>query len=295
MNLEIRWVEDLIALETEGSISKAAESRYVSQSSFTRRMQHLEEVLGFAVLNRESKTVSFTDAGKVLLKTSKSIRSQLNNTLDLLHAQQQDKHDGIKICISHSLLAHFFPKFIGALPAQMQGLHYEISSVNLWEGLKKLMQGACHFLICYGDEDLIRSLNPEILAHLKLQEIQVVPVSLNEGDTPKYNISKHFPLLAYGRETFLKSFVDEKIKSLNYKKLYEADNAQDLRELALQGLGIAWLPYSLVEKDILDGRLTQFDAQYRFNNHIYIIKNKMNDPENVNEFWDQLRQTIQTR
>lgn len=123
----------------------------------------------------------------------------------------------------------------------------------------------------------------------------MVPVSLNEGNTPKYNISKHFPLLTYGRETFLKSFVDEKIKSLNYKKLYEADNAQDLRELALQGLGIAWLPYLLVEKDILDGRLTQFDVQYSFNNHIYIIKNKMNDPENVNEFWDQLRQTIQTR
>lgn len=58
----------------------------------------------------------------------------------------------------------------------------------------------------------------------------------------------------------MKGFVDEKIKSLNYKKLYEADN-----------------------------------AQYSFNNHIYIIKNKMNDPENVNEFWDQLRQTVQTR
>ena len=139
MNLEIRWVEDLIALETEGSISKAAESRYVSQSSFTRRIQQLEELLGFAVLNRESKTVSFTDAGKVLLKTSKSIRSQLNNTLDLLYSQIQDNHDSIKISISHSLLAHFFPKFIGALPDQMQGLHYEISSVNLWEGLKKLM------------------------------------------------------------------------------------------------------------------------------------------------------------
>jgi len=292
MNLEIRWVEDLIALETEGSISKAAESRYVSQSSFTRRIQQLEELLGFAVLNRESKTVSFTDAGKVLLKTSKSIRSQLNNTLDLLYSQIQDNHDSIKISISHSLLAHFFPKFIGALPDQMQGLHYEISSVNLWEGLKKLMQGACHFLICYGDEDLIRSLNPEILVSFKLQEIQVIPVSLNEGNTPKFNISKHFPLLAYGRETFLKSFVDEKIKGLNYKKLYEADNAQDLKELVLQGLGIAWLPYALVEKDISEGRLIQFDNQFSFKNHIYIIKNKMNDPEHVNDFWDQLMQNI---
>jgi LysR family transcriptional regulator, hypochlorite-specific transcription factor HypT len=292
MKLEIRWVEDLIALETEKSISRAAESRCVSQSSFTRRIQHLEDMLGFALLNRDSKYVSFTDAGMVLLKTSKSIREQLQNTLNVLYEQQQEKQDSIKICISHSLLAYFFPKFIRTLPENMQQIPYEISTVNLWEGLKKLMQGGCHFFICYGDQDLIRSLNPEILTFIKLEDIQVVPVSLNEGSEPQYHIYRSFPLLAYGRETFLKGFVDEKVKGLNYKKLYEADNAQDLRELVLQGLGVAWLPYAIVEQDILSGKLVQFDEQYSFHNQIYIIKNKISDPENVNMFWEQLLYTL---
>lgn len=292
MNLEIRWIEDLIALESEGSISKAAENRCVSQSSFTRRIQHLEDILDFAILNRDTKHVSFTDAGKVLLKTSKSIREQLQNTLNVLYEQQQEKQDSIKICISHSLLAHFFPNFIRALPENMQQIPYEISSVNLWEGLKKLMQGGCHFFICYGDQDLIRSLNPEILTFIKLEDIQVVPVSLNENSKSKYHIDRPFPLLAYGRETFLKGFVDEKVKGLTYKKLYEADNAQDLRELVLQGLGIAWLPYAIAEQDIQLRKFTQFDERYSFNNQIYIIKNKINDPENVNLFWEKLLHTI---
>lgn len=291
MNLEIRWIEDLIALETEGSISKAAELRCVSQSSFTRRIQHLEDMLGFNVINRDSRYVHFTDAGRILLKTSKTIKTQLDDTLDLLREQQQEQQGNIKIAISHSLIAQFLPKFISSLPSSMQGIHYEVSSVNLWEGLKKLMQGACHFLICYGDEDLIQTLNPQILAHIRLREIQVIPVSLKEGNQAKYDINQPFPLLAYGAETFLKGFVDHKAKDLKYKKLYEADNAQDLRELVMQGLGIAWLPYSIIEKELKAGTVITFDPSYRFKNNIYILKHKMNDPENVNHFWDQLLQT----
>jgi len=291
MSLEIRWIEDLIALETEGTISKAAELRCVSQSSFTRRIQHLEDLLGFNVINRDSKYVNFTEAGRILLRTSKSIKSQLDDTLHLLNEQQQEQQGSIKIAISHSLIAQFLPKFISSLPSSMQGIHYEISSVNLWEGLKKLMQGTCHFLICYGDADLIQTLNPQILAHIKLSEIQVIPVSVKDGNQAKYDIHQPFPLLAYGPETFLKGFVDHKLKHLKYKKLYEADNAQDLRELVMQGLGIAWLPSSIVEKELKAGSLVSFDSTYSFNNHIYILKHKMNDPDNVNYFWEQLLQS----
>ncbi|WP_373867713.1 LysR family transcriptional regulator, partial [Acinetobacter bereziniae] len=38
MTLEIRWIEDLLALDQEKSISKAAALRHVTQSAFTRRI-----------------------------------------------------------------------------------------------------------------------------------------------------------------------------------------------------------------------------------------------------------------
>ena len=50
MTLEIRWIEDLLALEKEKSISKAAEIRHVTQSAFTRRIQNIEDTLGFQIL-----------------------------------------------------------------------------------------------------------------------------------------------------------------------------------------------------------------------------------------------------
>jgi len=43
MNLEVRWVEDLLTLERERSISKAAEKRFISQSAFTRRKRWIRK------------------------------------------------------------------------------------------------------------------------------------------------------------------------------------------------------------------------------------------------------------
>ena len=55
MNLEVRWVEDLLTLERERSISKAAEKRFISQSAFTRRIQQIEEMIGAEVIKEQQK------------------------------------------------------------------------------------------------------------------------------------------------------------------------------------------------------------------------------------------------
>ena len=73
MTLEIRWIEDLLALEQEKSISQAAAIRHVTQSAFTRRIQNIESTLGFQILKRHSKNIDFTEAGQVLLRCGSRI------------------------------------------------------------------------------------------------------------------------------------------------------------------------------------------------------------------------------
>ena len=80
MTLEIRWIEDLLALEQEKSISQAAALRHVTQSAFTRRIQNIENSLGFQILKRYSKNIDFTEAGQVLLASAKNIQNQLTTS-----------------------------------------------------------------------------------------------------------------------------------------------------------------------------------------------------------------------
>ncbi len=81
MNLEVRWVEDLLTLERERSISKAAEKRFISQSAFTRRIQQIEEMIGAEVIIRNNKNnIEFTDIGRILLVMS-SVHDKFHRAL----------------------------------------------------------------------------------------------------------------------------------------------------------------------------------------------------------------------
>ena len=112
MNLEIRWIEDLLALEQTRSISKAAELRYVSQSAFTRRLQQIEQTLGFQVVERNFRDIQFTESGQILLATAKDIARQLHETITLLHNMDKENNLSIKFAVAHSLTSNFFTNFI---------------------------------------------------------------------------------------------------------------------------------------------------------------------------------------
>ena len=67
------------------------------------------------------------------------------------------------------------------------------------------------------------------------------------------------------------------------------DNAGDLKELVLQGLGIAWLPKLLVEKEIKENKLKVLDTQkYNFFQDVYIIRREMIVSKRINYIWNTL-------
>jgi DNA-binding transcriptional LysR family regulator len=96
--------------------------------------------------------------------------------------------------------------------------------------------------------------------------------------------------LAYSQQAYLRKCVDEVIENkLDYRILYETDNAGDLKELVLQGLGIAWLPKLLVEKEIRENKLKVLDAQqYNFFQDVYLIRREMIVSQRISYIWNSL-------
>lgn len=291
MTLEIRWIEDLLALEQEKSISQAAAIRHVTQSAFTRRIQNIESTLGFQILKRHSKNIDFTEAGQVLLASSKNIKNQLNTTINYLEKSVKNNELTVKFCVSHSLITQFFPRFIHELSTNMEDLKLEIIAVNLKQGMRLLNDGSCDFLIGYSSQKNLQLLDPSLFLFQKIFEMEILPITaLNDDGTPKYSLEKSFPLLAYSKQAYLRSCVDEVIENvLDYRVLYETDNASDLKELVLQGLGISWLPKLLVEKEIIENKLKIVDCEkYNIFQDVYIIRQKMIFTNKINYIWNEL-------
>src|SRR5690606_18908856 len=71
--------------------------------------------------------------------------------------------------------------------------------------------------------------------------------------------SSPLPLLGYSAGTFLGRLEEVAIESfgerLHLKRRHEADMAMHLMEMAIRGLGVAWLPRSVVASALVDGEL----------------------------------------
>ena len=79
MNLnQLRY---FVSVAEHGSFTKAAVNHYISQTAITQQIHALEENIGVALLNRSSRPVSLTPAGKVFLKEAREILGRMDTAL----------------------------------------------------------------------------------------------------------------------------------------------------------------------------------------------------------------------
>jgi len=75
-----------ISVAESGSFTKAAVSHYISQTAITQQIHALEENIGVSLLDRSSRPVSLTPAGKVFLKEAREILGRMDAAL--LHTRE---------------------------------------------------------------------------------------------------------------------------------------------------------------------------------------------------------------
>ena len=79
MNLnQLRY---FVSVAEHGSFTKAAMNHYISQTAITQQIHALEENIGVKLLDRNSRPVSLTQAGKIFLKEAREILSRMDNAL----------------------------------------------------------------------------------------------------------------------------------------------------------------------------------------------------------------------
>ena len=79
MNLnQLRY---FVSVAENGSFTKAAVNHYISQTAITQQIHALEESIGAKLLDRGSRPIALTPAGKVLLKEAREILGKMDAAL----------------------------------------------------------------------------------------------------------------------------------------------------------------------------------------------------------------------
>ncbi|MZQ99184.1 MAG: LysR family transcriptional regulator [Acidaminobacter sp.] len=99
----------VLEVEKCGSISRAAQNLFLSQSNLSTSIKSLENELGYSIFTRSSQGVTITPEGKLFLKSAKIIYAELRN-IEKIEKIYKAKDSNLSIvCVYSSFI---FQKFI---------------------------------------------------------------------------------------------------------------------------------------------------------------------------------------
>lgn len=260
MNLETKWLEDFVALAATRSFSQAALKRFVTQPAFSRRIRALEEALGLTLVNRARTPVELTEAGQLFLVTARNVVGQLGEAVRHLHDLEGEQGDMLQFAAAHSLTLGFFPTWIAGLRRAGLTIKSRLVATNVGEAMHALRDGTCDLILAYYDPEASLQLDPELFPSLHLGATAMLPVcAVDDSGRPLYDLDggQSVPLLAYTAGAFLGRSVNLLLRQrgLRSTTVYETAMADSLKSMALQGLGVAWVPRLSVEHELARGEL----------------------------------------
>lgn len=246
-----------IAVAEEESFTRAAARLSVSQSALSHTIKGLEARLGLRLLTRTTRSVSLTEIGHKLYESIAPRLMDIENELDSLNALKDKPAGTIRIsCAEHAARTIIWPKvsqFMQAYPDINIELNIDYAltdivaekfdaGVRLGESVEKDMIAV----------SISPSLRMAVVATPDYFERHGVP---NE---PR-NLSQHkcinMRLPTYGRLMVWDFEKDGHDVNVRVEGQFTVNKSTFIRQAALDGAGIAYVPEDMVLEDIAAGRL----------------------------------------
>jgi len=246
-----------------GGFSPAARRLGLVTSSVARLVDALEGRLGAVLLNRSTRSVTLTDAGRTYYEEALRI-------LERLDAADEAAADGAAGVLRVAAPVTFSTLYVAPILPALRARHPRLTlDLRLDDAPANLVDEAIDVAIRIGSLDPQSNLVARPLAaHERV--LCASPAYLATHGTPETPtaLAAHDCLqfaFGAGRGTWRLQAEGGDIEDVDVRGVVHANNAEVLRQAALGGLGIAMLARWLVQRDLRAGTLVQVLPGYRVN------------------------------
>ena len=284
--MQLKWLEDFIALAHERSFTRAAELRHVTHPAFGRRIRALEAWAGTPLTERDGGgPVRLTPAGQAFLETAQQMAQNLAHSHEELRAIAGRQARTVTLATGRTLARTVVADWLPRIQPVLAGGELRVRTCALDESVAMIERGEADFTLAYHHTSLAVRLDARQFTHLTLASDRLVPVSrARAGGAPLHHFggTDAVPYLAYSHTLALGRLVEDRLAhdplAPRLARVVECDSADAQYEYVLRGLGVAWLPWSMVHADCQSGRLARAGderMQVRFDVRMYRPKRRL--------------------
>ncbi len=285
--MQLKWLEDFIVLAQERSFTRAAELRHVTHPAFGRRIRALEAWAGTPLVERgNGGPVTLTPAGQSFLETAGHLARSLTQSHEELQSLAGRQARTVTLATGRTLARTVVADWLVRLQPILQGGELCIRTRALADTVGMLERNEADFSLVYHHPALAIRLDARQFMHLTVASDRLVPVSRATAQGQALHRfgpdATRVPYLAYAPQLALGRLVEDHLAhnphAPRLQRVVECDSADAHYEYVQKGLGVAWLPWSMVFADCKAQRLALAgDArmEVRFDVRLYRPKRRL--------------------
>ena len=260
--VDFKSIETFLWVVTLGSFRGAGQRLNTTQPAISQRIAQLERELGVKLLNRDHRVVSPTPSGRQLMVYAEKLiglRAEM-----LAEVSERSAMRGVlRLGVAETIVHTWLPRLIKSVNTAHPNLSLEIE-VDITPNLTARLLGQeieLAFLVGPLSASGVRN---RVLCDYPIGALASPSLGLGKGRLKVRDLAK-FPIITFPR----KSQPYEIVRSLFNRpdlppiRLHASASLATVIHMAVEGLGIAVIPTSIVENELADGRLQLLSTELK--------------------------------
>ena len=260
--VDFKSIETFLWVVTLGSFRMAGQRLNTTQPAISQRIAQLERDLGVKLLNRDHRSVSPTPSGRQLMVYAEKLiglRSEMMAEVGERSAMRGVLRLGVAETIVHTWLSRLVKSVNTAHPNLSLEIEVDITPNLTARLLAQEIELA--FLLGPLSASGVRN---RVLCDYPIGVLASPSLGLGSGPLKLEDLAR-FPIITFPR----KSQPSEIVRSVFNRpdlppvRLHHSASLATIIHMAIEGLGIAVIPTSIVENELADGRLRLLSTELK--------------------------------
>jgi len=253
--MDVRWLEDFLALVELRNFTRAASFRNVSQAAFSRRIQSLEQWVGTDLVVKGTVPVRLTEAGDQFREDAKIAVDRLFDARTSIRAKQFDVMSQARIAMPTVLARSEFKRVLDAI-GQKHKSSFSVIVGTTNDVVARYLAGDADILLVHDCPAIPTHDTLDQHDRLVIRRDRFLPFAAKDpAKRAKFGFpgsqSAPFPLIAYSQRAYFSRLFEHVLERagrvLPYKLRVQCDMSDVLKEVIVAGYGVGWLAQSTVD------------------------------------------------
>lgn len=269
--MDVKLLKTFLLVAKLLNITQAAEQLKFSQPAITAQIYSLEDELKVRLFDRNGKRLKLTEAGEKMIEYAENIISLCEEAKNVM-ATFSHRDDTIKLAVSTQMINYFLPSILMEFQTQMPHINVSVEiCMNKQEVLKGLMEHRYDLGFIHGENTF-----SQIRQHGIWTEdmVWVAGREYLKAHPCKKGEWGQYPIINYTNTTVFRGKLEEIAGPGAFQSLVEYSDSEAIKRAVMAGLGISYLPRTLVKDEISRKILVPLEGGPKIQFRISLVHHK---------------------